>query len=60
MSGGGGGPIIIRPMLQEGGGRLTEQERKALQALLDGCSGPLNEHDAGVLSRIVKAYVKRP
>ncbi len=61
MTGGGGGAIIIRPMLEPGNrGRLTEDQLCRLDGIMERSTGPLNEKDAATLASIVKAFVKRP
>lgn len=60
MSGGGGGILIIRPLLQDAGSRLTEEQKDRLQQMIDAGEVPLSITDALALARIVYQVARRP
>ena len=59
MTGGGGGPIIIRALLDSG--RLTESEHKTVCEIQErNASVTMNNKDARKLGAIAEAICKRP
>ncbi len=60
MSGGGGGVIIIKPLLASNS--LTPKERAQVETIQSRMQGGIvaNQKDAEALARIVKAVAQRP